>query len=70
MRETCFVRFHYALVQCLDSVLIKEEQCMRDRLVLDNRGCMYKYTLNEIVQGRLREYKKTNGFFSDIQKAM
>ena len=27
------------------------------------------YTLNEIVQGRLREDKKTYAFFLDIQKA-
>ena len=27
------------------------------------------YTLNEIVQGRLRENKKTYAFFLDIQKA-
>ena len=35
-----------------------------------NRGCMDNvYTLNEIVQGRLREDKKTFSFFLDIQKA-
>ena len=35
-----------------------------------NRGCMDNvYTLNEIVQGRLREDKKTYTFFLDIQKA-
>ena len=28
------------------------------------------YTLNEIVQGRLRENKKTYAFFLDIQKLM
>ena len=28
------------------------------------------YTLNEIVQGRLREDKKTYAFFLDIQKAL
>ena len=35
-----------------------------------NRSCMDNvYTLNEIVQGRLREDKKTYAFFLDIQKA-
>ena len=35
-----------------------------------NRGCMDNvYTLNEIVQGRLREDKKAFAFFLDIQKA-
>ena len=34
------------------------------------RSCMDNvYTLNEIVQGRLREDKKTYTFFLDIQKA-
>ena len=34
-----------------------------------NRSCMDNvYTLNEIVQGRLREDKKTYAFFLDIQK--
>ena len=56
------------LVQCL----IKKEHYMRDRLALDltEVGCMDNvYTLNEIVQGRLREDKKTFAFFLDIQKA-
>ena len=49
------------LVQCLD----KEGEHVRL-----NRGCMDNvYTLNEIVQGRLREDKKTYAFFLDIQKA-
>ena len=35
-----------------------------------NRSCMGNvYTLNEIVQGRLREDKRTYAFFLDIQKA-
>ena len=34
-----------------------------------NRSCMDNvYTLNEIVQGRLREDKKTYAFFLDVQK--
>ena len=36
-----------------------------------NRSCMDNvYTLNEIVQGRLREDKKTYAFFLDIQKTL
>ena len=35
-----------------------------------NRSCLDNvYTLNEIVQVRLREDKKTYAFFLDIQKA-
>ena len=35
-----------------------------------NRSCMDNvYTLNEIVQGRVREDKKTHALFLDIQKA-
>ena len=51
------------LVQCL--------HCMRDRLALDLTVVAWRfvYTLNEIVQGRLREDKKTYAFFLDIQKA-
>ena len=34
------------------------------------RSCIDNvYTLNEIVQGRLREGKKTYAFFLDVQKA-
>ena len=54
------------LVQCLDKEALHEGQA-GFRL---NRGCMDNvYTLNEIVQGRLREEKKTFAFFLDIQKA-
>ena len=45
---------------------------MRDRQAgfRINRSCMDNvYTLNEIVQGRLREDKKTYLFFLDIQKS-
>ena len=54
------------LVQCLDKGALHEGQA-GFRL---NRGCMDNvYTLNEIVQGRLREDKKTYAFSLDIQKA-
>ena len=52
------------LVQCLDKEGALHEGQAGFRL---NRGCMY--TLNEIVQDRLREDKKTYAFFLDIQKA-
>ena len=47
---------------------------MRDRLALELTEvawimCSIVYTLNEIVQGRLRDDKKTYAFFLDIQKA-
>ena len=45
---------------------------MRDRLALDLTEVawiMCIYTLNEILQGKLRENKKTYAFFLDIQKA-
>ena len=55
------------LVQCLDKEGALHEGQAGFRL---NRGCMDNvYTLNEIVQGRLRENKKTYAFFLDIQKA-
>ena len=55
------------LVQCLDKEGALHEGQAVFRL---NRGCMDNvYTLNEIVQGRLRENKKTYAFFLDIQKA-
>ena len=55
------------LVQCLDKEGALHERQAGFRL---NRGCMDNvYTLNEIVQGRLREDKKTFAFFLDIQKA-
>ena len=34
-----------------------------------NRSCIDVYTLNEVVQGRLREDKPTYAFFLDVQKA-
>ena len=55
------------LVQCLDKKRALHEGQAGFRL---NRGCMdnvYTYALNEIVQGRLREDKKTYAFFLDIQ---
>ena len=55
------------LVQCLNKKGALHEGQVGFRL---NRGCMDNvYTLNEIVQGRLREDKKTYAFFLDIQKA-
>ena len=52
------------LVQCLDKEGALHERQAGFRL---NRGCMDNvYTLNEIVQGRLREDKKTYAFFLDI----
>ena len=52
------------LVQCLDKERALYEGQAGFRL---NRGCMDNvYTLNEIVQGRLRENKKTYAFFLDI----
>ena len=55
------------LVQCLDKEGALHEGQAGFRL---NRGCMDNvYTLNEIVQGRLRENKKTYAFFLDVQKA-
>ena len=43
---------------------------MSDKLAFSlKRGCIDNvYTLNEIVQGKLREDKKTYAFFLDIQK--
>ena len=54
------------LVQCLDKGVLHEGQAgfRIDRSCMDN-----VYTLNEIVQGRLREDKKTYALFLDIQKA-
>ena len=55
------------LVQCLDKEGALHQGQPGFRL---NRGCMDNvYTLNEIVQGGLRENKKTYAFFLDIQKA-
>ena len=55
------------LVQCLDKEGALHEGQAGFRI---NRSCMDNvYTLNEIVQGRLREDKKTYAFFLDIQKA-
>ena len=55
--------FKNRLVQCLD------KEGMGQAGFRLNRGCMDNvYTLNEIVQGRLREDKKTYAFFLDIQK--
>ena len=55
------------LVQCLDKKGVLHEGQAGFRI---KRSCMDNvYTLNEIVQGRLREDKKTYAFFLDIQKA-
>ena len=55
------------LVQCLDKEGVLHEGQAGFRI---NRSCMDNvYTLNEIVQGRLREDKKTYALFLDIQKA-
>ena len=54
-------------MQCLDNEGLLHEGQAGFRM---NRSCMDNvYTLNEIVQGRLREDKKTYAFFLDIQKA-
>ena len=45
---------------------------MRVRLVLGLKGVVLiilTYTLNELVQGRLKEGKETYAFFLDVQKA-
>ena len=52
-------------MQCLD----KEGALHEGHGFRTNRNCMDVYTLNEIVQGRLREDKKTYAIFLDIQKA-
>ena len=55
------------LVQCLDKEGVLHEGQAGFRI---NSSCMDNvYTLNEIVQGRLREDKKTYALFLDIQKA-
>ena len=55
------------LVQCLDKEGALQEGQAGFRI---NRSCMDNvFTLNEIVQGRLREDKKTYAFFLDIKKA-
>ena len=52
------------LVQCLDKEGALHEGQVGFKL---NRGSMDNvYTLNEIVQDRLRENKKTYAFFLDI----
>ena len=54
-------------MQCLDKEGALHEGQVGFRT---NRSCMDNvYTLNEIVQDRLREDKKTYAFFLDIQKA-
>ena len=55
------------LVQCLD----KKGALHEGRLALELKEVAWinVYTLNEIVQGRLREDKKTYAFFLDIQNA-
>ena len=51
------------LVQCLDKEGALHEGQAGFRL---NRGCMDNvYSLNEVVQGRLREYKTIYAFFLD-----
>ena len=42
---------------------------MRVKQALDLRGCIYNiYTLNGLVQGGLREGKRTYAFFLDVKK--
>ena len=53
------------LVQHLD-----EGQALHEAGFRKKKSCIDNfYTLNEIVQGRLREGKKTYAFFLDVQKA-
>ena len=54
------------LVECLERERALHEGQAGFR---KNRSCMDVYTLNEIVQGRLREGKPTYAFFLDVQKA-
>ena len=55
------------LVECLDRGGILHEGQAGFRV---NRSCMDNvFTLNELVQGRLRENKHTYAFFLDVQKA-
>ena len=54
------------LVHCLDKEGVLHEGQAGFRV---NRSCMDNvYTLNEIVQGRLKEDKETYAFFLDVQK--
>ena len=53
-------------MQCLDKGGVLHEGQAGFRV---NRSCMDVYSLNEIVQGRLREGKHTYAFFLDIRKA-
>ena len=51
-------------MQCLDKEGVLHEEQAGFRI---NRSCMDNmYTLNEIVQGRLRKDKKTYALFLDI----
>ena len=53
-------------MQCLDKEGALHEGQAGFRI---NRSCMDNvYTLNQIVQERLRKHKKTYAFFLDIQK--
>ena len=55
------------LVQCLDNGGVLHEGQAGFRV---NRSCMDNvYSLNEIVQGKLREGKCTYAFFLDVRKA-
>ena len=55
------------LVQCLDKGGVLHEGQAAFRV---NRCCMDNvYSLNEIVQGRLRVGKHTYAFFLDVRKA-
>ena len=47
---------------------MKVKHYMKGKLALERKG-VDVYTLNEIVQSRLREGKKTYAFFLDVQKA-
>ena len=55
------------MVHCLDKEGVLHEGQAGFRV---NRSCLKNvYTLNEIVQGRLKEDKETYTFFLDVQKA-
>ena len=63
--------FHHVLnnrlVQCLDKEGVLHEGQAGFRV---GRSCMDNvYSLNEIVQGRLREGQQTYAFFLDVRKA-
>ena len=67
VRMVSLVRMVSRMVMVMVS---KQGVCMRERLALELTEVAWMMcTLNEIVQGRLREDKKTYAIFLDIQKA-